>query len=103
VPISDPLAQVLPVYRVTVDPALAVPFNVTEAWLVMSSVLLDPVSSPAIRSGMLTVKATVSAVITGVFTAAWVSVAVLPAASVRDPVKVLAAMVMAPLSVPWMV
>jgi hypothetical protein len=62
VPTSDPLAQVLPVYRVTVDPAFAVPFNVTEAWLVMLSVLLDPVSSPAIRSGMLTIRGTVSMV-----------------------------------------
>ncbi len=87
----------------TVDPTLAVPFNVTEVWLVMLSVLLDPVSSSTNRSGMLTVRATVSAVITGVFTAAWVRVAVLPAASMRDPVKVLAAIVMAPLSVLWMV
>ncbi len=87
----------------TVDPALAVPERVTVDLLVILSVVLDPVSSAAIRSGVLTLRATVSAVITGVLTAAWVSVAVLPAASVRDPVKVLAAMVMAPLSVLWMV
>jgi hypothetical protein len=56
-----------------------------------------------LKAMLLMVGAAVSAVITGVVTAAWVRVAALPAASVRDPVKVLAAMVMAPLSVPWIV
>ncbi len=93
-------AQVLPVYSVTVDPALAVPFRVTVALLVRSSVLLDPVSSAVIRSGMLTVRGAVSAVITGVMTGVWVKMAVLPAVSVRVPVRVFSASVMGPLSVP---
>ena len=91
-------AQVLPVYSVTVDPALAVPFRVTVALLVRSSVLLDPVSSAVIRSGMLTVRGAVSAVITGVMTGVWVKMAVLPAVSLRVPVRVFSASVMGPLS-----
>jgi hypothetical protein len=95
---EDPL-QSFVVYRATLAPALAVPERLTVALFVMLSVLLDPVSSAAIRSGALTLRATLSAVILGVVTAAWVRVAVLPAASLRVPARALAAMVMVPLSV----
>lgn len=95
---GDPLQSCV-VYRATLAPALAVPERVTVALFVMLSVLLDPVSSAAIRSGTLTLRATLSAVILGVVTAAWVRVAVLPAASLRVPARALAAMVMGPLSV----
>jgi hypothetical protein len=49
------------------------------------------------------VGAAVSAVMLGVMTAAWAKMAVLPALSCRVPIRALAAMVMAPLSVLWMV
>ena len=57
-----------------------------------------PLPPPDCTATPLTVKAVVSAVMLGV-TGSWVKMAALPAASFRVPVRALAAMVMAPLSV----